>query len=466
MLGHGAVYVLGTMLQSGLGLMLLPAVTRILGVEQFGLAGTATALAAMLAIVYALGINFAIVRFYFDDPPDATHAGWAALLRLQVGVAAVLAIVTYVTGPLWSQAFRDFGWEPAMKVAVVYGLATAIQTTAQGILRSARRPGAFVAVSLIQLLTGAGLGLFLATKYGAAGYVGGLTIGSLAAALLALSLNYRRPRWDRDLLKSGVRVSLPFMLHSLATWGLEISNRLFVAFFLGLAAVGRFQVAYLLGSALILLLTGIQAAWAPFFLGELSPEERRSAPPRIVIPVTAVVLGVAAIVVLCSPVLLHVVAPEGARGTNLIVALVASASLARAGYLVSVVVLLDQKRTGVLSRASALGAIMNVGLNIALIPRIGVEAAAVGIAVGAMLQASVVLKGVARQLDASMHLPSLVVLWGMGTGVLVALSQLPTSAAGLVVRAVLVVVALAFCWSNARLLRQGFRAGVQVPQPI
>jgi hypothetical protein len=72
---HGVLYVVGTVFQRGLGLLLLPFVTRVLGVEEFGLAATAAAVAALLAIVYGLGINFSIVRFFYDDPQDAARPG-------------------------------------------------------------------------------------------------------------------------------------------------------------------------------------------------------------------------------------------------------------------------------------------------------------------------------------------------------------------------------------------------------
>src|SRR4051812_19027020 len=69
--GHGSIYVVGTILQRGLSLLLLPAVTRVLSVDEFGLVGTASALAACLAIVLGLGLNFAIVRTYYDDTRDS-----------------------------------------------------------------------------------------------------------------------------------------------------------------------------------------------------------------------------------------------------------------------------------------------------------------------------------------------------------------------------------------------------------
>ena len=69
--GHAAIYVLGSVAQSALGILLLPIVTRVLGVGQYGIVGTAAALSSLLVIVYGLGLNFAVTRFYYDEAGDA-----------------------------------------------------------------------------------------------------------------------------------------------------------------------------------------------------------------------------------------------------------------------------------------------------------------------------------------------------------------------------------------------------------
>src|SRR3954465_12733959 len=125
-LGHASVYILGTIVQSALGILLLPIVTRVLGVKEFGVVGTAVALAALLVFVYGLGLSFAITRLYYDERADAPRAGWAALVRGQAVAALLLAVITFLTGPWWSAALPG-GWAPAYKVAVGLGWLGAMQ---------------------------------------------------------------------------------------------------------------------------------------------------------------------------------------------------------------------------------------------------------------------------------------------------------------------------------------------------
>jgi O-antigen/teichoic acid export membrane protein len=459
---HGLLYIVGTVFQRGLGFLLLPIATRVLGVEEFGLAATAAAVAALLAIVYGVGINFSIVRFYYDDPRDATRAKWAALLRVQFLIAAGLAVVTYATGPLWASAFKEFGWNAALQASVVYGFALAAQTTTQGVLRAARRPVAFIVTSMMQVAIGGGLGIALASSHGASGYVIGLTIGSLLASATALWVTYRPPEWRRETVTGGVRLGLPFMFHSLANWGLELATRLLVAGYLGLVAAGRFQVAMLLGSALTLILTSIQSAFVPFFVGELTEPERRTTPPVLMLPVTALAMSATALLVLLAPVLLEIVAPGEFGDTELVIALAAAGTIARAAYFVAAAVLLDRKRSAALARGSLLGAVLAVGLSVALIPELELEGAALAGLVGVIAQATVVIVDVGRQLVADMRVPVLAVAWIGGAGALAALSQLPDDGAGVGLRVLLGLIAAACCWLSGRWLSHGFAAARRV----
>ena len=450
------IYVVGMLLQSGLGIFLLPLTTRILGVEQFGVAGTATAISGLLAVVYGLGLNYSIVRFYYDSPPDAKRADWAALMRLQAVAAAGLALITYATGPLWSSLLGDFGWNGAFKIAVASAWVIAMQGTALGVLRAAERPWTFFSVVLTQLGLGSALGLWLASVYGAAGYVGGLGLGSLAALGIGVVANYRRPAWRWSLPGAGLRLSLPVMSHQLAVWGMDLSDRLLVAAYLGARDVARYQIAYVAGSALTLLLSSIQSAWGPTYMRQ-TERARRLLPSVLVLPVGAAALCAVALLVIVMPVLLDFLVPSSFGGTTMIVAVVAVSTLPRAAYLMAVTCLVDRKRTGRMATASGLGAILNVGVNLVAIPAFGLIAAATTTALANVVMAVVIIASAQRILQTPMRLPSLLGLWALGAGVAVGLASLPDGAGWVAPRIAVALAALAGLFFAGRSIRRAFR---------
>jgi O-antigen/teichoic acid export membrane protein len=457
--GSGAIYVFGTIMQRGLSLLLLPVVTRVLTVDEYGLVGTAAALSALMAIVFGLGLNFSIVRFFYDEPRDARQTKWAALLWAQAAAGVVLALVVYATGPWWATIFPAFGWALAIKIAVGYALVSSVQSTVQSVLRAAQRPGMFFLTTMIQTGIGSALGIWCATRWGAAGYIAGLSVGSAAALGVACVAVYPRPRWAAGLIDAGLRLSLPAMVHQLSSWGIELADRLLIAVYLGAAEVGRYQIAYVLGSALTMLLTGIQAAWAPFFIGSLDADARRHLPSLMVVPVSIVAGFGCLIVVSTAPWLLAVVAPKSFGGTELIIALVASAAMARAAYFMAVVVLIDRRASGQMAIASLAGVVVNIGLNVALIPTAGLVAAAIATDLAVALQALLIIRAAERLIGLSMHIPRLCLVWLGGTGVLVASSVIPSTYVGDGVRVLVMsagAIGAAVALSRLRTVLRGY----------
>jgi O-antigen/teichoic acid export membrane protein len=430
-----------------------------MSLEEYGLVGTTVALAALLSLIYNLGLNMAIVRSYYDDDRSQPTADWSALLGAQVAIAGVMAGLTYLTGPYWSSVFRNVGWQPAMQVAVLLAYVSALQMTAQGVVRAARRPVVFVLSSLLQLALGGGLGIWLATRHGATGYVVGMTIGAGGATLLCLAVTYRPPRWHLSSIRAGVRLGFPFMFHALSNWGMGLADRLLVAVYLGVAAVGRYQVAYMLASAVMLLMASLQAAWAPHYIGELDEHARRRVPPALVLPVTALVTAASGLLVLAAPFIVDIVAPQ-VHGTELVIALVASAALVRAPYFVAVVVLLDTKKSGRLASSSLAGAVLNIALNVTLLPTLGLAAAAAATAAAVAVQAVIVLLRVQDILGTSMRLAQLGLAWVAGLAALVAMSTLPASPEGTAIRCVLALGMLIGGWQATRWLQRRYREAV------
>jgi O-antigen/teichoic acid export membrane protein len=452
----GAIYVVGTALTQGLGLIALPIATRVLGVHEFGVAGTATAISALLVIVYSLGLNFTIVRFVYDDPAGAKRTRWAALLRLQAVAATLLAAIVFATGPLWSGLLSDFGWNGAFKLAVVAALAATLQTTVMGVLRASHRPVMYLVVLASQLTVGLGLGLALATRWGAAGYVGGLAIGNAVALAIGFAATYRRPAWDRTLPREGLRVSLPAMTHQLALWGMDLSDRLLIAAYLSVADVARYQIAYVAGSILLLLLSAVQQAWAPAYMSE--PEEARTLlPGALTFAVTQAALGAVALLIVVAPLVLDVLAPASFESSLVVLAVVAATTLPRAGYLMSVIALVDRKKTSRMATASGLGAALNVGANLIVIPAFGLVGAASTTLAANVVMAVIVIAAAQRIIGVRLPILPLVAVWAVGTAVAVGLAHVPDEAGWLPLRAAIGVAAAAWLLFQLRVVRDQFR---------
>jgi len=460
----GLVYAVGLALRGGLSLLVLPAATRILGPEEFGVATAALVIASVLSIVFTLGCNFAILRIYFDEPETAERTDWAMLLRAQLLLGAALAGVAWLLGPLWSGIYDGVPWSSALQLAVLLGFAQAAQTTALSVLRAARRVYAFVGVVLVQVVVGGTLAVLLAAEHGPAGLVGGLALGASLGALLGLALTYRRPSWSWISLRAGLLLSIPFAAVMLSGWVFGLSDRVLIERFLGLASLGSYQVAYALAIVPILLTDALQTAWLPHFY-RLDASTKRALPGRLATRVTVAVAAVAAGVVLLSPAIGALLAPTDFDVPVTVVALVVSATFVRASYLIAFAVLSDAKESRSIARASSLGAAVNVALNLWLIPLWGLTGAALTTLVAYGVISIVALRRTEIVIGSQLNLAHLVRLWTGLVVVMLTLSVLPTDATGWTLRGMIaVLVAIAACAALQR-TRNSYEAAI-TPVPV
>jgi O-antigen/teichoic acid export membrane protein len=215
---------------------------------------------------------------------------------------------------------------------------------------------------------------------GARGYLLGALVGAALSAVpyLVLTLRRVRPAFRVSVLTAALAFSLPLVPHMLAGWTLEMSDRAILTRLLPLGDVGIYSLGYQLGAALGLLTTAFNAAWVPFLFGTLRSEgegaHRKLA--RITtyytIALCFVALGWSLLV---KYVLLFFVGPEF-REAHRITPWVVGGYVFAGLYLIPTNLLFWRRQTRVIPLATLAAGVVNVGLNLMLVPRYGAIAAA------------------------------------------------------------------------------------------
>jgi len=453
----GIVYGIAITLQRGLSFLLLPAATRVMSQTEFGVASAGLAVAGLLSMIFSFGISFAIVRLYYDEPEDAERTEWAMLVRVQVILGVVLAAAVWASGPLWSRMFEGIGWAVSLQLAVVYGALTAIQSTSLSVLRASRRPLAFTLASVVQIAVGGTLAIVLARRDGAAGFFAGLAIGAGCSAFLGHVATYRRPAWSWRGTRGALLLSIPFVAHMLSQWVFNLSDRVLIERFLGLDELARYHVAYALGMAPMLILDASQAAWGPHYYGSLTSAQKKALPEAVVVPAAALVGLLTGILVAGAPVLAVLVAPDGFSVPVLVIAVVAATACVRTPYMLGFTALADVKSSGPIARASALAATLNLALNVALVPRFGLNAAATTTLASFALMSFIVVRRAERALDTNFRLGALAGTWSVVAVGLAGIALVPDTSFGVAIRATIAIGLFPAVWAAGRVVRRRYR---------
>jgi O-antigen/teichoic acid export membrane protein len=377
--GRDSLYMLMWAVQIICAALLTPITTRVLGLTEFGTITSANAVMQVLFVFAGLGLQTAVQREYstFDNPRGA-HQLITASLGLTVGISAI----AWYTVPWWAPLLDMGDQQSALRWAVLWAGSSAMTTISLGLLRSLDNLAMFSAVSFIQSVVAEALALGLVKYYKptAEMFLGGQVAAQFVAAFLGLVvappalLLWR----DRFVLDRALRFALPLVPTALSTFVLSVSDRLIVEAQMGSEAVARYQVAYNVASMPMLLLSVLNSAWMPRFFGITDERERRNvlassrdALYRLMLPV---VVGFA-----CgAPLVLRIWAPASYHPEQLhfVVCIVLITAIPYAGGLAVTRTLMSDGRTGASAAVTLLAAVLNVGLNIALIPPFGLAGCA------------------------------------------------------------------------------------------
>ncbi len=462
LLGRGSIYTLGMAVQAAGAWLILPLVTRVLDPGQFGVVTACTVVVQVLSTLVALGAANPILRSWYHDGPEQARSMY--LFAVLAGLA--LSAVAYLTGPLWVKVFEDVPFDGAMELAVLGSALLGIAAVGQAVVRAREMAGVFVGLTLLTSLVGPALGLALASAHGPAGYVGGVALGYGAGALVGLVVTRPTTRhlMSGPLVRQTLAIGLPTIPHSIALYLISAADRVVIQHQRGLVDVGRYQLAYVVGTVAITVLSAVNNAWAPIVYGAAEHERW-----EVLARTSAVLLTVGALVggsvALLAPVALDVIAPASYRVDQLtaVTAVLAVAIVPMMLYQSHVQVLFQRGRTGTLGWASPVAAAVNIGLTIVLVDRWGLIGAAWATVASYGVQA-VVIQAAARRLETvPWRRRAVARAWLVAVGLCVAGWALPTSAPGTAARVALGVVVAGAC---AAVVVRALRGGAGAAAPV
>jgi O-antigen/teichoic acid export membrane protein len=286
-------------------------------------------------------------------------------------------------------------------------------------------------------------------------YLCGVIIGQGAAALVGLLA--LRPDWSalaaiRRYGRTFV-FGLPMVPQQLSVFILFAGDRIVVRHDLGSAATGRYSVAYNVGSLGVVLLVFVNQAWMPriYAVADRAARSRLLASSRDVMNLLQipVVCGLAA----GAPVVLRVWAPPSfdPAGLTSIVALVAICTFPYGQFLANVRALMSEGKTARAAVTTLVAAAVNVGLNVVLVPFLGITGSAIATVLSYALLARLTRPPVSSGLQVPGVSLRLGLLIGGAAAVTLSMGTLPASHVWLAIRlAVCAGAVLAFVWLMRR----------------
>lgn len=427
----GALNLVGTVVNQAGGFLVLLVVAGKLGTRSVGLYSQAFAFLALLELLSMSGFRSALTRYVAVHRADGDDASLRGTLRLGLGLSALssltLGVALFAAAPWLAQsAFHDQGLEPLLRLAAAalpaqVLMAGALSAT-QGFLTMRYYagvgllivPGVRLVLTVALVATGSGLEAVMAVLLATNVFGAVLALGALRRLVGGVEC---RPRYQ---LREIFSFSIVSWMASLASNGLLWADTLLLGLYLSSAEVGRYQVASRLVLMATLAMTPINASFAPR-IADLYRRGRTESLRRTYAVATSWILRMSlpgfVVVAVFSSQLTRLFGKGFGVGAGVVVVLVAGkltdAATGPCGLM------LNQSGRVALNMVDNVGVlILNVGLNLYLIPRHGLVGSAVAWTV------SLMAVNVARVVQVRATLGMLPFDSGSGKGLVAALASL------------------------------------------
>ena len=370
-------------LRMGVGLLVTAWVARYLGPEQYGIWNYAIAFAALFGTFATLGLDGIVVRELVKDPLARDEIlGSAFLLKLGGGLIALIISVGCIS------FFKPNDVLTSYLVAITAGAflfqsSDAIDLFFQSKVESKytvlAKDASFAVVSLIRI----GLILFGATVILFAG--AGLAEALLGALFLVVAYRIRGEsvlQWRVKVraMRAMLRDGWPLILSGLVIMVYMRIDQIMIGEMVGKAAVGTYAAAVRISEIWYFIPVAVSSSLYPAILGlkESNPDRYRMRLQQLYDMLTWLSLGGALAVSVFSGLIIDVLyGTEFHDASSVLIVHVWTGVFVSLGV-ASGKYLLAENLTKIAFYRSLSGAVANVVLNLALIPRFGAVGAAVG----------------------------------------------------------------------------------------
>lgn len=392
-----AAYSINTLIGPLFTIVLTPIYIRVLTQSDLGTVALARTLGMIMSVFGTLGLATAMGVLLHDQRDDEAQVRMlSTAIWLGAGFSGLLALAGVLwAGPVAQVWFGDARLGPVVALYLInlpFGALYALCVAALRLRQEAWR-ASMLGIAQVVLLAVFSLALVVWLRMGVAGVLGAEVLVYVCLSLLCMAVAPRyllalpRALWHRwrplPLARLLLLTGLPLVPSGLAVWALGYVDRpILQQMGIGLAAIGVYDVANKLASMLALVSVPFQAAWTPFALAIQHQPEAPRVYARILTYYVVGMLGVVLAIGLFAREILLVFATPAYLEANRFVWLLAYAAPIQGSAIILAIGLYLSKRTAHLAWTAAVGAAVNIMLNLLLVPHLGVLGAAIATPLG------------------------------------------------------------------------------------
>jgi len=263
----GVWYTISSILSKSIIFLTTPIFTRIMSVEDFGIAATFTSWYLVLGVIFSLNLMYSIGRAKLDFPGKLEEYTGSMIV-----LATTFSLVVFGASFFFQKqvtGFLNMNWTLAV-LMMIYLLASSIVTFKQASIRYQYQYKGNVAISLIISVGSVACSFALFAIPSLERYLAkiiGSIIPSVFLALVFTVQGVARKNYkiSGKYWKYGLIISVPLIFHSLSINLLSQIDRVLISRFCGDGDAGIYSLAYQYTHLVFIVLSAVNEAWLPWF---------------------------------------------------------------------------------------------------------------------------------------------------------------------------------------------------------
>lgn len=383
------VYGLGGIISKIIPLIMVPIITRIMpSTEYFGISDMSQTIISFASALAVIGMYDAMYRMFFekdDDRYKKTVCSTALMFTLGTTIFVFL-IMIIIREQLAKWFLGDRSLSYVIYLSAMATLVSATNTIIAAPTRMQNKRRVFLVTNTISPLLSYGIAIPLLLKgyyviaLPLAGVISGIT---MEASFYVLNRKWFLPKlFDRKLLKQLLVIAIPLFPNFLIYWIFNSSDRLMITNLMSVGAEGIYSVGSKLGHASQLIYTAFAGGWQFFAFSTMKEEDQVGSNSRI-FEYLGVISFVASSFVCSLSYWIYKLLFIGEYIEGYIVApYLFLAPLLQMLFQVACNQFLVIKKTWPNMFILLSGAVLNIILNLVLIPILGIEGASIATLVG------------------------------------------------------------------------------------
>lgn len=372
----GVWYVISSILVRMISVITTPIFTRLLSTEEYGIVSTFSSWYSMFLIIYTLNLNISIGRAKLDYPDKLEdYIGSMQLLSLIVSliISGILAI--------FIKPISEFLELPIMATGflLIYLIASPSISFYQSGYRYNYQYKQNIGIAWYVALSTVCLSLlliYLVDYNNAVLRIAGLVAPYVVLAFIFWFLTFKNKhaKFSMEYWKYGLKISLPMILHSISLSILSQSNRIIISKNYGNEIVALFSLVQNYASLLMVVTDAINQGWQPWFHDNYDVENDSVKRNANFLTVLLCYIGLACVAI--GPEAVYILGGKPYMEAVACVPPLIAAVICQCLYTHYINIEIHLKKTKYAAIGTIVAAILNVGINLFVIPCFGYIASA------------------------------------------------------------------------------------------